>query len=52
MLILVTELTVNTQSARFIAAFGSDDYLKHNKELMLDERSSEIMGRIEELEKL
>ena len=50
MLILVTELTVNTASAQFIAAFGSPDYRRHNEELMLGERGDNIMSQIAELE--
>ncbi|MCM1025611.1 MAG: AAA family ATPase [Roseburia sp.] len=49
MLVLVTELTVNTESARFIAAFGSPDYSRHNEELMLGERSDDMKARIGEL---
>lgn len=49
MLILVTELTVNSYSAQFIATFGSPDYRRHNEELMLTERSDEIRAQIEEL---
>ncbi|MDE7352765.1 MAG: MoxR family ATPase [Acetatifactor sp.] len=50
MLILVTELTVNNVSAQFIAAFGSPDYDRHNQELMLSERSSDIQQQIAQLE--
>lgn len=50
MLILVTELTVNSYSARFIGTYGSDDYRRHNEELMLHERQDEIMQEITELE--
>lgn len=49
MLILVTGLTVNDDSARFIASFGSPDYQRHNEELMLSERQSRFMEEIEEL---
>ena len=49
MLILMTELTVNTVSARFIAAFGSPDYNRHNGELLLTERSDELGAQIAEL---
>lgn len=49
MLILVTELTVNSFSARFIAAFGSEDYSRHNKELLLSERKEDIRAQIAEL---
>lgn len=50
MLILVTELTVNNASAQFIAAFGSSDYSRHNEELMLSQRVSDIQSRIAQLE--
>lgn len=49
MLILVTELTVNSSSAQFIANFGSPDYRRHNNELMLSERQDEMQRRIAEL---
>jgi len=49
MLILVTELTVNTSSAKFIATFGSPDYQRHNEELMLSERKEDIKAQIAEL---
>ncbi len=49
LLILVTELTVNDAGARFIAAFGSADYQRHNQELMLSEREDEIRSSIAEL---
>lgn len=50
MLILVTELTVNTYSAKFIARFGSGDYQKYNKELMLSERQNDMIKEIAALE--
>ncbi len=49
MLILVTELTVDSAGARFIATFGCEAYSRHSKELMLDERSEEIKAQIAEL---
>lgn len=49
MLLLVTELTVNTSSAQFIATFGCPDYQRHNEELMLSERSDRIRSEIAEL---
>lgn len=50
MLILVTELTVNDSSARFIATFGCADYQQHNEELMLSERQGSIQKEIANLE--
>jgi len=49
MLILVTELTVNSASSRFLASFGSPDYQRHNQELMLSERRDDIKKKIGEL---
>lgn len=50
MLIFVTELTVNDYSARFIGMFGSEDYRKHNEELMISERRNELQEEIAALE--
>ncbi len=47
MLVLVTELTGNTYGARFLAAFGSDDYAKYSEAMMLSERRNELLGQIE-----
>lgn len=49
-LVLVTELTVNAYSARFIALYGSEDYHRHNENLMLHERQDDIMKEIDALE--
>ncbi|MBE5865882.1 MAG: AAA family ATPase [Lachnospiraceae bacterium] len=49
MLILVTELTVDRAGAQFIATFGCEGYKRHNKELMLSERSEDIKAQIAEL---
>lgn len=46
MLILVTELTVRNDSARFIAQFGCEAYHRHNQELMLSERSSGLWEEV------
>jgi len=49
MLILVTELTVGKYSSAYIATFGSEDYRRHNEELMLSERQSDLKSKIMEL---
>lgn len=49
LLLLVTELTVHTASAEFIATFGCPDYQRHSEELMLSERSDRIRSEIAEL---
>ena len=50
MLVLVTELTVGAYSAKFIARFGSEDYQKYQKELMLSERQNDMIEQINNLE--
>ncbi|MDE6312515.1 MAG: AAA family ATPase [Lachnospiraceae bacterium] len=50
MLILVTELTVNTYTAKFISMFGSEDYQKHADSLMLSQRQSDIQSQIAQLD--
>lgn len=49
MLILVTELTVNNDSARFISQFGAPAYERHNRELMLSERQNSLREEIDAL---
>ena len=49
-LIIVTELTANYNSARFISEFGCEEYFRHNKELLFYERQREIIDKIEKLE--
>lgn len=49
-LILVTELTVNTDCARFISTYGCEDYHKHNKELMLHDRQKDLLQEIADLD--
>lgn len=46
MLILVTELTVNTSSARFISMFGCEDYHTYNEVLMVTERQNTLREEI------
>ena len=50
MLILVTELTVNKYSSRFISMFGSDEYHKYNELLMISERQNDMKEQIKNLE--
>lgn len=49
LLIIVTELTANYNSARFISEFGCEEYFRHNKELLFYERQKEIISNIENL---
>ncbi|MBR6771048.1 MAG: AAA family ATPase [Lachnospiraceae bacterium] len=50
MLILVTELTVNTSSSRFITMFGCEDYQRHNEKLRLSQRRDELQQEIGKLQ--
>lgn len=50
MLILVTELTRNSASARFLGMFGSPDYARHSESLMLAERRADILAKIDRIE--
>lgn len=50
MLILVTECTVQADCAKFIGMYGCEDYQRHNEELMLTERSDELVEQIKALE--
>ncbi len=46
--ILVTELTSDYYSAKFISSKGSEDYYKHNKRLMFLDRQKEILDQLAE----
>lgn len=48
-LILVTELTENEYTARFISQYGCREYFKHNKNLMFYERQKNLMDQIQNL---
>lgn len=50
MLVLVTELTVNAYSARFISMFGCEDYQKYNQLLMVSERQINLREDIAKLD--
>ena len=48
--IVVAEITVNRISSKFIARYGSKEYFRLNKSLMLNERGLEITAEIKILE--
>lgn len=50
MLILVTELTSNPHTAKYISKYGCPKYYEHNTELLFYERQQEIERVIEKLE--
>lgn len=47
LLIIVTELTANYYTARFIARYGCESYYRHNDELMFYQRQTDIIRRLE-----
>jgi hypothetical protein len=49
MLILVTELTINKFSSRYIAMFGCEDYHRYTGLLMLTERRNDMKEKISEI---
>lgn len=49
MLVLVTDLTVNYNSARFISQKGCEAYYKYNKKFQIYERQQEIADAVEKL---
>ena len=48
MIILVTELTLNMYSARFISRYGCDKYFAHSDQLNFHERQLELIEQLEE----
>ncbi len=48
-IILVSELSVNYYAAKFINNFGSKEYFKYNKDLLIYEKQKDIVGEIEKL---
>ena len=49
MIILVTELTLNSYSARFISRYGCDSYFAHSDQLMFQERQKELINELDDL---
>lgn len=49
MLVLITELTVNKYSSRYIGMFGCEDYQKYNEILMVSERQEDLRDQIANL---
>ena len=50
MLVFVTELTSRTESARYIAQYGSQAYYQHNENMILSDRQRELRRRVEDLD--
>lgn len=50
LLILVTELTANYYTAKYISEYGCEKYFAHNQELLFYERQKKIMQELDLLE--
>lgn len=50
MLILITELTVNKNSAKFIAEKGCEEYFKFDKKYQFYERNKDLMNEVRQLD--
>jgi hypothetical protein len=49
LLIIVTELTTNYYTARYISEYGCEKYFEHNKELLFYERQKKLMQELDGL---
>ena len=49
MLAAVTELTVNPDTAAFVAEHGPEEYYRYQKRFMLYERNQELMMKVRKL---
>ena len=50
-LLAVTQLTIDGDSARFIAVHGCDEYYKYNQSLMTEKRNAQLLKELEEYKK-
>ena len=50
MIILVTELALNSYSARFISRYGCDRYFAHSDQLMFRQRQQELINELDGLD--
>ena len=48
----ITELNANYYSLWFIRENGSDQYYRHNKGLLFDDRQKMLLGQMEEVENI
>lgn len=52
MVLLVTEMTTEKSCVQFISRYGCEEYFRHNKDLLINERQIEILKEIDELDGL
>ena len=50
LLIIVTELTANYYTARYISEYGCEKYFEHNKELLFYERQKKLLQELDVLD--
>lgn len=50
-LLAVTQLTIDENSARFISLHGCDEYYKYNQLLMTEKRNAQLFKELEEYKK-
>ena len=50
LIILETELTINSYASRFISRYGSKEYSAHNQDLLFYERQLEIVNELENMD--
>ena len=50
MLVVLSELTARPDTARFLAAYGSDRYFENNEAMLFYQREVDIFSRLEELQ--
>lgn len=51
-LILTTKLSLDPLTVRFVGQYGSEQYMKHNKSLLLSDRNLDLLSEIQALEGL
>ncbi len=49
MLVVLSELTARPDTARFLAAYGSDRYFENNEAMLFYQREVDILGQLDEL---
>ena len=49
MVLFVTELTLNPKAAWFISEHGCDKFYEYNRELLIDDKKTELKKKIHEL---
>ena len=51
-LVLTTKLSLDPLMVRFVGQYGSEQYMKHNKSLLLADRGLQLLSEIQSLDGL